>query len=74
MTSAALLTPDEVLALFRRKDRHSLPRLVDRGLVERVNTGGAGKGARWLYRLLDPDPEPTAMELKLSKLKREHGL
>ena len=30
-----LLTPQEILTIFRRKDRHSLTRLVERGLVER---------------------------------------
>lgn len=72
MTPNPLLTPAEVLAHFRRRDRHSLVRLVERGLVERVNTGGEGKGARWLYRLVAA--EPSEFDLKLAQLKREHGL
>lgn len=67
-----LYTPAEVLAHFRRRDRHSLKALVQRGLVERINTGGEGKGARWLYRLREP--EPTAFDMKLAQLRKEHGL
>jgi len=74
MTSAAHLTGAEVLAHFQYKDRHSLPHLMARGLVERINTGGTGKGARWRYRLLDREPEPTAFDLKLAQLKKEHRL
>jgi predicted transcriptional regulator len=73
MTSC-LLTPAEVLAHFRRKDRHSLQALVRRGLVQRINTGGEGKGARWLYLLTEPEPEVTDFDLRKAEIMKEHGL
>lgn len=39
--TAPLLTPAEILAHFRRKDRHWLRAAVNRGLIEAVNVGGA---------------------------------
>lgn len=66
-----LLTPAEALAHFRYRDRHSLAGLVARGLLGRINTGGQGKGARWLY--WRTAPEPSEFDANLAKLKREHG-
>ena len=74
---AFLLTPAETLAHFRRKDRHWLKAAVNRGLIEAVNVGGQGNGARYLYRLkhVEPiTPEPDLEELHWGRVKRGHGL
>jgi predicted transcriptional regulator len=77
LLSGALLTPAETLAHFRRKDRHSLDRLVERGVVERFNVGGEGNGARYLYRLKPIEPERPAVnqeEVTMREMIRGHGL
>jgi hypothetical protein len=71
-----LLTPAEVLTIFRRKDRHWLRAAVNRGLIEAVNIGGSGNGARYLYRLKHLEPEAPAVneeEAHLKELVRRHG-
>lgn len=71
-----LLTPSEVLAHFRRKDRHWLRAAVNRGLVEAVNVGGSGNGARYLYRLKNLEAEAPAVieeEAHYQELQRRHG-
>ena len=70
-----LLTPAETLTHFRRKDRHWLKAGVQRGLVEAVNVGGDGPGARYLYRLKpQAPPPPDPEELHWRQIKRGHGL
>lgn len=72
----SLLTPQEVLTFFRRKDRHWLRAAVNRGLIEAVNTGGPGKGARYLYRLKNLETEAPAVnqeEAHYQELVRRHG-
>jgi len=72
-----LLTPEEVLAYFRRKDRHWPRRAAARGLIEAVNVGGSGNGARYLYRLKNLEAEsPTVNEgeMNFHQLKKAHGL
>jgi hypothetical protein len=68
-----LLTPAEVLAHFNRRDRHWPQRAAQRGLIEAVNVGGTGNGARYLYRLkpLEAErPEVTREELHWRELRR----
>ena len=75
--TAPLLTPDETLTHFRRKDRGWLRAAARRGLIEAVNIGGHGQGARYRYRLkaLEPQPvEPDPEELMWRRIKRGHGL
>ena len=72
-----LLTPTEALAHFRRRDPRWLRRAVQRGLLEAVNVGGRGHGARYLYRLrpLAPEPVlPSEEERQWLEVKRRHGL
>ena len=54
------MTPDEVMAVLRIKDRHTLDRLVERGRIERFNVSGGEKQARWKYRLKPLEPESPA--------------
>jgi len=71
-----LLTPEEVLAIFRRKDRHWPRAAARRGLIEAVNIGGDGNGARYLYRLKNLAAEAPAVneeEVHLKELERRHG-
>jgi hypothetical protein len=70
-----LLTPAEVLAIFRRKDRHWPRAAARRGLIEAVNVGGSGNGARYLYRLKNLEPEAPAVneeEAHYLELERRH--
>ena len=70
-----LLTPEEVLAIFRRKDRHWPRAAARRGLIEAVNVGGSGNGARYLYRLKNLEADPPAVneeEAHLKELVRRH--
>jgi hypothetical protein len=74
--TAPLLTPAEVLTIFRRKDRHWLRAAARRGLIEAVNVGGSGNGARYRYRLKNLDPVPPAVneeEAHYQELVRRHG-
>jgi hypothetical protein len=71
-----LLTPEEVLAYFRRKDRHWPRAAARRGLIEAVNVGGSGNGARYLYRLKNLEADPPAVneeEAHYRELERRHG-
>ncbi len=71
-----LLTLEEVLTIFRRKDRHWPRRAAERGLIEAVNVGGSGNGARYLYRLKNLEAEPPAVneaETHYQELVRRHG-
>lgn len=72
-----LLTPEEILTIFQRKDRHWPRQAAARGLIEAVNTGGPGKGARYRYRLKHIEPEAPAVneaEAHYQELVRRHGL
>lgn len=71
-----LLTPAETLAHFRRRDRHWLKAAVNRGLIEAVNIGGEGHGARYLYRLKPLEPvsvEPSEEDLLYRRFQRGLG-
>lgn len=72
-----LLTPQEAMNALRIKDRHTLARMVERGILERFNISGGEKQPRWKYRLppLEADrPGPSPEELHWQKVKRRHGL
>ncbi len=74
--SPDLLTPTEILAHFRRKDRHWPRRAAERGLIEAVNVGGSGNGARYLYRLKNLEAEAPVVnkeEAHYQELVRRHG-
>jgi hypothetical protein len=73
----ALLTPAQTLAYFGLRDRGSLRRLAERGLVERVNVGGdSPQGQRWRYRLKALAMEVQAVseaDVHYQEMKRRHG-